>query len=881
MRYRWCLLAVLWAATASGAADYVWWEGEAATDTNFPEKTWFSPQGNEAAKLSGGDWLTNDKGRKPGEGEAYARYRINVDADGEYALWCRKFWKHGSFKWRFDDQPWQHCGKGVALADSVPLRTHVSANWVYLGQVKLAKGKHDFELRLTVKEREGKVSGFDCFVLTPHLFVPNGKHKPGFRSGRADRGYFAWEPGVDTFGDDALLDLRRLNETEAGVNGFVRRDGEHLVLGDGKRVRFWAVNLSAENAGQNRQTVDYLARKLAKLGVNMVRYHSPLFEDAGDGEAIDAKRLDDLHYLIAAMRKQGIYTTVSFYFPLWFDVRDSQGIEGYGQNQKSFALIYFNPRMQAIHRAWLRQILTTPNPYTGRPLATEPALAMVELVNEDSLFFWTFAKKHIPPAQWRTLDAGFNAWLTKRYGSLGRAKRAWGGATDTAVLEAWHMTGAGLNQGGQAKRKRMADQVRYLAELQRGFYEGATRYVKTDLGYGGLVVAGNWHTADPKLLDAVERYTYTTADVIDHHGYFGGKHEGDGSAYSVRVGHTFRNNTTTLRPFKSPLRVRQVADYPQIVSELGWTNPNRYKAEGPVVSAAYGALQGIDGLYLFACHSNYVDDKQMHKFAWSSPAIAGSSPAAALMYRRGDVRESPPVVVERLSIDRVLALEGSAGGVPAFDALRQADVPEAHEHKPSIDDYRAMSFCVGKVQRAFDNPKAARGLADLKQFIDPAAKRVESVTGELKLDYAKGLLTIDTPRAQGAVGFLGKAGVIELTDVAIKQTNAFATVVVVSLDDKPIAESNKLLVQAMTHEQPYGFKVNGERITDMGGAPLGVEMIKLGLRLKGSRWANAKATPLDENGYAADKPVTVKRAADGGSVIIGLSPTSVYHVIER
>lgn len=869
------------AGTASHAADYVWWEGEATADTNFPDKTWFSPQGNEAAKLSGGAWLTNDKGRKPGEPEPYARYNVDVNADGEYALWCRKFWKHGAFRWRFDEQPWQHCGSNVALADSVPLRTHVSANWVYLGQVKLSKGKHAFELRLSAKEREGKVSGFDCFVLTQHLFVPNGKHKPGFRSGKADKGRFAWEPGVDTFGDGALLDLRHMNEPEAGVNGFVRRDGEHLVLGDGRRVRFWAVNVNAENAGQNRRTVDYLARKLAKLGVNMVRYHAPLFEDAGDGETIDAQRLDDLHYLVAAMRKQGVYTAVSFYFPLWFDVRDSQGIAGYGQHRKSFALIYFNRRMQAIHRAWLRKILTTPNPYTGRPLAEETALAMVELVNEDSLFFWTFAKKNIPPPQWRTLDEGFGAWLVKRYGSLEKAKLAWGSASDAAVLEAWHMTGAGLNQGGEPKRKRIADQVRYLAGLQRGFYEGATRYVKTDLGYGGLVVASNWHTADPKLLDAVERYTYTAADVIDHHGYFGGKHEGDGSAYSVRVGHTFRDNTTTLRPFKSPLRVRQVVGYPQIVSELGWTNPNRNRAEGPIVSAAYGALQGIDGICLFVCHSNYVDDKVMHKFAWSSPAIAGSSPAAALIYRRGDVSESRPVVVERLSVDRVLALEGSAGDVPALDALRQADVPESHERKPSIDDYSAMSFYVGKVQRAFDDPQAARGLADLKQYIDPAAKRVTSATRELKLDYAQGLLTIDTPRAQGAVGFLGKADVIELTDVAIKQNNRFATVVVTSLDDKPIAESDKLLVQSMTTERPYGFKVDGERITDMGGAPIGVERIKLGLRLKGERWADARVTALDENGYPADKPVAVRPAADGRSTIVGLSPTSVYHVIQR
>ncbi len=49
----------------------------------------------------------------------------------------------------------------------------------------------------------------------------------------------------------------------------------------------------------------------------------------------------------------------------------------------------------ALHRGWAKQILTTDNPYTGRALAREPALAIVELVNEDSLFFWTLSRKTI------------------------------------------------------------------------------------------------------------------------------------------------------------------------------------------------------------------------------------------------------------------------------------------------------------------------------------------------------------------------------------------------------------------------------------------------------------------------------------------------------
>jgi hypothetical protein len=69
-------------------------------------------------------------------------------------------------------------------------------------------------------------------------------------------------------------------------------------------------------------SVDYLARKLAKLGVNMVRFHGPVYDrKAQDPATVDWALLAKLHYFVAAMRRQGIYTKLSFYFPLWFNVR--------------------------------------------------------------------------------------------------------------------------------------------------------------------------------------------------------------------------------------------------------------------------------------------------------------------------------------------------------------------------------------------------------------------------------------------------------------------------------------------------------------------------------------------------------------------------------
>ncbi len=868
---------------------YVWWEGEQPLRTNFPTRTWFSPQPKERDVLSAGDWLTHEG--KAGDQELFAIYKVRVPEASEYNFWCRKFWKHGPFRWRFDNQPWRVCGRDVALADEAVLRTHVVANWVYLGKVKLAAGEHIFELRLLAKPGQDAPAAFDCFLLIRGPFMPNGKLKPGQRWGRADPGYFPWEPQLDRFTDDCPIDLRRLNEQFAGEHGFIKRQGDHFVRGDGKAVRFWAVDVGPNNVDQDRPSIDYLARALAKRGVNMVRYHGPIFDASSpDPAQVDEKRLDNIFYLVAALKKQGIYTTLSFYFPLWFNIKPSYGIPGFEQikNKKPFALIYFEPRMQEIYRSWLRALVGTKNPYTGVPLAKDPAVAIVELVNEDSFFFWTFSRRNIPPVHWERLERMFAQWLAQKYGSADAAYGAWGqgsrlGRDDPAggrmeLREAWFMTRDGLKAVREPQRQRMRDQVQFLAQLQRKFYADTARFIRQELGYRGLVNCSNWKTADDVLLDPIERWTYTAGDVIDHHGYFGGVHEGAGASYSVRVGHRFQSRSALLSPEKLPIQVAQLADYPQIISELGWTNPNRYRADCTLVAATYGSLQGIDGIYFFAVGSNFLRDTTIRKFPVSCPVVAGSFFATALMYRRGDVPEAE-AVHEVLRLKDLFALKGSAAVSPqALDKLRARDVPADARLRGPVPALDPLAFYVGRVCRAFGDDPAQSRMANLAAFIDRAGKVVKSLGGAATLDFGRGLLTVNTPRAQAVAGFLGEAGEVKLGDVSVRCGNEYAAVAVVSLDDQPISRSRRLLIQAVTDEQPYRFKVRADGvITSVGGSLLEVRRIDATVTLPAG--GSPRAVALDENGYPTAKPVDLRR--EGATAAVTMPPDSMYVLIER
>ena len=170
---------------------------------------------------------------------------------------------------------------------------------------------------------------------------------------------------------------------------------------------------------------------------------------------------------------------------------------------------------------------------------------------------------------------------------------------------------------------------------------------------------------------------------------------------------------------------------------------------------------------------------------------------------------------------------------------------------------------------------------DLTKYIDRQNRTIKSITGELSWDYGTGIAVVDTPRSQGAAGFLSKAGKIELTDVAIESNNEFSSVMVISLDDQPLKNSRKILIQAMTQEQPYGFKAEEDKITDLGGAPFGVKKIdaRISIRLEGA--GEPAVIALDENGYAASKSVSTSGDGIKTPLVIQLAEDSIYSIVLR
>lgn len=873
-------------ASTSG---YVWFEAENPTKTNFPpaDANPFKPANDkEANVLSGGRWIGTSSDRSE---TLFAEYSVTVPTDGTYQFFARKFWKHGPYRWRFDNGVWQSVGADVSVMDGADLRQFVGANWTSGGEVSLTKGAHT--LRIELAENKG-AAAFDCFLLTRQPFVARGKLKPNEKYNHAPEGWFAWEPDTDTFAPSPI-DLRRLNEKFAGEGGFiqVREDG-FVHEKTGKPVRFWAVNVGGETVNLDKASIDYMARSLAKEGVNLVRIHGPVWQ-GDDIRAVDKTHLERLQYFVSALKREGIYTSLSIYFPLWLDMKDSMGFAGYGNGKKPFALLFFNPDFQQIYRDWWKAVLTTPNPYAdNRPLGLDPALAMTEMVNEDSFLFWTFTPyEAVPAPQMEILEKQFGDWLAQKYGSLNNAFAAW--ANQGSARGDDQKNGrAGflpLYEIFSKKNQRAQDTASFLADRQRSFFDETRTYLKNTLGYRGSVYASNWTTADARTLGPLEKWSNASADFLDRHGYFGGRHEGERASYSLSNGDKFENRSALLfspdKPgdapnFSLPLWDIEYNNKPSTITEVNWTPPNRFRADQPFLAATYGSLQGTDALFFFATGSPSWE-QTLAKFPVRTPVTAGQFPAAALVYRLGYVKPAATVVEANLPIADIRALKGAPLSAPQnLDEFRAKDIPVGQAAPvQNLSTLDPLAFCVGRVAVNFTDVSKPSRSVDLTRYIDRNAQVARSQTGELAWNWKDGRAVLIAPKATGATGFLGRAGSISLKDVTVETPLEYGTVLLVSLDDKPLAESGRMLLQVMSEENNDGYEVSApddkglQTIKDIGHAPLVVKQIAGTVLLRRADAAGLKVTALDANGYPAGMVGTGKR--------IALRPNTVYYLIEK
>ena len=660
----------------------------------------------------------------------------------------------------------------------------------------------------------------------------------------------------DTFSESSLLDLRYLNETVAGETGWIGIDeAGDFVRGDGASIRFWAVGTGVkesgprEQPGWERQYLDHQARWFAKRGVNMVRTHA-FINPQVSGEMTDVKtsEVEWIWKVIGTMKQQGIYTTVS---PYWANSMKSDdeawGLDWQGQHH---GLLFFEEPLIEAYKSWLKYLFTTPTEYLdGKTLAEEPAMAIFQIQNEDSLLFWTV--NNLKPGQAKRLGKLFGDWAIGKYGSLDATMVAWDHDTHTnddpesGILgfeNIWNLTGG----AAMFENKRLADQLQFWVEQMRRFNESIAQYVREELNCPVLINAGNWKTADTVYLNDSERYSYTTNEVQAVNRYFNGMYVGPNAGWAIVEGDFFTNKSVVGDgALDFPINLKQLKGSPMLVTESTWVYPMETGFEAPLLIAAYGALNGTDGYYWF---SSGVDDYEPPRSAngylkdsqtmWlcMNPELAGQWPGAALLYRTGLVSRGQTVVEEHRSLESLWHRDfPMIAETSSFDPNRDEGNGSDPDSEDELEDnalpetVSPWSFFIGPVEVVYDSNEADASIVEnLQDFYKTTetGTKVTSITGELALDTGSRLFELASEGARAVIGY--DAFDMELQGVRIVSSGGQVAVTLASMDGLSIEQTAKLLVQVGTPSRPYGWVQEGGVLESEKGEYEGIYIRSVG-----------------------------------------------------
>ena len=861
-------VAFLPCAPASGAS--IWVEGEAPAKSTMQKHNWYDAVKRDV--LSGGGWLSH-YGEKAGE----CSYEVEVAAAGDYTFFARLNPVASEPKWQLDGGAWAAVTTGTAqqqqnIAGDGKL-DHRFIAWVKVGKLALAKGKHEVAFRFEGGAQNS--GGLDCFVLTTDAFVPQGTMKPGEGSAAA-AGPGDWFPLMadeDTFDPRSVIDMSRLVPAPAGQFGFLKAKGDKLQFEKATApVKLWGVGANVDPGKYTQAQLTQRAKYLRKFGINAAREHA-LFDELTTHGKLDPKKLDQYDWWFAELKKNGVYSAWSVFYHFTIGSDDGYPPELFDELPKgdTYGLITASPKLWEIRNKWVVAMLQHKNPYTGLRYVDDPALATVEMQNEDSIFFWNpLGELANPEGKWKQhaklLRARFAAWVKAKYQTDETLKSAWGelktgdrvNAAELAIMAPWELVGKG-------QTRRAGDYIQCLAEMQHGFYTECEKAIR-DAGFKGVTMTTAWQVGGAAS-DPANIWTDTVGSMIDRHNYAGGGEGGHGIKegkvnHESHLAHPGGGIFTTA--------MKQVEGKPFSMTEWTQSAPNQWKAECAPIFAFYGmGLQGWDASWHFIQSGTRLGDgwPGMSSYVTDTPAYIGQFPALAFALYHGHISEGSIVAARRLSTEDIFR---------GTDALKQDATKGGYDVKTMIVEGGTPleAFAIGRVTVGFAGGKTEQG--DLAKYWDQPNKTLHSATGELAWDYGHEAITVQSPKTQAVLG--KTAGqTFKLPGVTATFKTPWVSTIFTALDNLPLAESKHILITALAQDKQTGatYNADGTRLEFAGTPPLLLEPVQGTLQFIGAK--PTSVTPCDPYGVPmAGKSVPI--APDGRFTIDGTFRAYYYEV---
>ena len=586
-----------------------------------------------------------------------------------------------------------------------------------------------------------------------------------------------------------------------------------MVFENGMEARFWGTNFNSAANFPPHHYSEKVALRLAKFGVNLVRFHqmdgdwsTPNIFQFTKGKRLESTRqldpesMDRLDYLIHCLKEQGIYVYMDLLTYRRF--RSGDGVVAADKIERDAARPYSNydRHLIELQKEFCDQLWNHVNPYTKLAYKDDPVIVLTEITNENEMF-------------------GHLQTITEPYrGQLEDMYMEWRAARGLEPVER------------PVPFHDFADEhvTDFVMEVQTAYFDEMRQYM-IDIGVKIPITGTNWAVGGAGTL-----VSQKNMDFMDSHTYF---YNWGWKPYEKRV--QTESMLRELDPWYSSLSVMRTLDRPFFVSEWDLPWPNEWRAESVLNLAAVSALQGWSGTAIHTYRYDCRERSDMIALPVTSDALAGipyrsgvfdtyNDPAkfglfyhAAIILRRGDVKEAVSSVECELPGVRVADMPGMEG---------KGGIIQAYHMRPLLGTCEVSK--VG-VRQPGDVARAEKQLGVDQSHVDPNTNELCSDTGELYRNRAKRYATIDTPRTKAAYGLLGRAGTIELDGLKLECETDFAVVALSSLTDAALADSDNILLTAVGRADNSGAKYNSDHSLqyDIGHPPVMAEVIEVSVEL--------------------------------------------------
>ncbi len=686
-------------------------------------------------------------------------------------------------------------------------------------------------------------------VLSVAVFATVTQDRQGIERYKSDPiAVRAMNPTFDMFPDSSLIDFSYLLDPPAGKFGpvYSGKDGHFYFKDTDKRVRFWGVTVAASNVDIPKERIKQVVDVIARAGCNMIRLHEldnrggeqynlvrrnvidEAYPNNTNSRHFDKEYRDRIDYWIKCAKEKGIYVYLVVRGYRTFRSGDElDNADKLGRAAKPYA--FFNRRLIELQKEYAEEwLIKHINPYTGLANGKDPAVALIELENEDSLLF--------NPGGWNEMAEPYrtefiklwNKYLIKKYKTTEALKQAWTNGKKECSLqpeESLEKENVGLpsmpmrsldeirNASGADPKSaplRCNDGVRFAVEVQRKYFAELRDFLH---GKGCTkpftAVVNSQVTPDTysvaQELDFIGENAY-----LDHPSFTPGKEWVGLSSFSNK-NYLKESGKWSLAPYIAQYKW---ANKPLVVREWATCWPNRYRVSSIFDIAAYSSMQDYDGLIYFSYYT-WGDPDHIACFGLQAdPTQWGLFGYAAKMFIEGNViKPWSGFIIAYTDAD----LYTWGNYMTDLYKLSWIDRIENRFYQSKIPLTQTIQIGTGRsgmIQNEIDTAAHKYTEIDAEKIADsiikgnpnilnkfsyiPKDKAGNCYTNGVLRNIDKGYAIIDTPNFQCIQGELEKYQPYETQHLKLISASTVASVVITSLDEKPLDISKHYALKMAT-----------------------------------------------------------------------------------